>query len=119
RVVYVNCGAVVRRDGKPGGRHVVGERQSRVLDDADVVAIPFQDLVDTLPPGAVHEAAVYENDTQCLVSGHEISFLQQRMQPLHRRAGDLFESRALLWNEQQRPAPAWVFKGSARMTAYD
>jgi hypothetical protein len=47
------------------------------------LTIPFQDLVDALPPGAVHEAAVYENDTQCLVPGHASSFLHKRMQTIH------------------------------------
>ncbi len=37
-------------------------RQNGILDDVDVVAIPYLGPVDTLPPRAVHKAAVDQND---------------------------------------------------------
>ena len=56
-------GSLCRVDGALGHGDVVGERQRRILDDADVVAVLLQVLVDALPAGAVHEAAVDEDDS--------------------------------------------------------
>src|ERR1700674_5660960 len=55
---------VLRCDNTFRDRHVVGERYRWVLDDAHVVTVLLQDLVDVLPAGAVHEAAVDENDSR-------------------------------------------------------
>ena len=52
----------LRVDDALGRGHVAFERQRRILDDADVVAVLLQDVVDALPAGAVHETAVNEND---------------------------------------------------------
>ena len=59
-------GCFARCDGALGHGDIVGERDRRVLDDDHFVAILGEDVVDTLPPGAVHEAAVDENDTDLL-----------------------------------------------------
>jgi len=44
------------------GRNVVCERSRRVLNDAHVVPVFLQDLVDVLPTGAIYEAAVDKHD---------------------------------------------------------
>ena len=53
---------VLRVDDLSGGLRVALERQSRVLDDADVVAVLLEQVVDGLPAGTVHKPAVDEND---------------------------------------------------------
>src|SRR5919106_5632276 len=45
--------------------NVVGERERRILDDTDAVAIRLQLVVDALPARAVYETAVYQNDGPC------------------------------------------------------
>ena len=51
----------LRVDDALGRGDVVGERERRVLDDADVVAVLLQVVVDALPAGAVDETAVDED----------------------------------------------------------
>jgi len=53
---------VLRVDDPPGRGDVALERQRRILHDADLVVVPGQDVVDALPAGPVHEAAVNEDD---------------------------------------------------------
>ena len=53
-----------------GHGNVVGERERRILDDADVVAVLRQVLVDALPAGAVHETAVDEDDSGSIGLAH-------------------------------------------------
>jgi hypothetical protein len=45
-----------------GRGDVAFERQRRVLNDADAVAVLLQQAVDVLPAGAIDEAPVDEND---------------------------------------------------------
>ena len=61
RVADQNHRSALGVDGALGDGDVVGERDRRVLDDADGVAVLPQDLVDALPTGAVDEAAVDED----------------------------------------------------------
>jgi hypothetical protein len=53
------------RDREPGGGHIVGQGGRRVLNDADVVTVLLQDVVDAFPAGAVDKAAVHEDDGWC------------------------------------------------------
>ena len=53
---------VLRVDDVLGRGGVAFERQRRVLDDADAVAVLLQQAVDVLPAGAVDETSVDEND---------------------------------------------------------
>jgi hypothetical protein len=53
---------VLRVDDALGRGGVALERQRRVLDDADAVAVLLQQAVDLLPAGAVDETPVDEND---------------------------------------------------------
>src|SRR2546422_884873 len=53
-----NCRSVLRCKNSLGNRNVVVQRYRRVLDDADIVAVPLQNLVDALPASAVHKATV-------------------------------------------------------------
>jgi len=41
---------------------VTGQRQGRVLDRADAVAVGLEQVVDPLPAGSVDESAVHEHD---------------------------------------------------------
>lgn len=54
--------AVGGGDGALGDGNVVGQGGGRVLDDADLVAVPLQDLVDAFPSRTVDETAVDEDD---------------------------------------------------------
>ena len=49
-------------DGALDHGDVVFERKSRILDDADAVAVLAQQAVDTLPAGAVDETPVNQNN---------------------------------------------------------
>jgi hypothetical protein len=62
RVADENRRAVLLVQDAAGDGDVIFERQRRVLDDADVEAILFEELVDTLPAGSIHEAAVNQRD---------------------------------------------------------
>ncbi len=55
-------GAVLRRQRPAGDGDVVRQGRGRVLDDADLVPVLGQDVVDLFPARAVHEAAVDEDD---------------------------------------------------------
>src|SRR5258707_9732023 len=57
-----NCRSVLRCKNSLGNCYVVLQRYRRILDDADAVAVSFQDLVDALPASAIHKATVDEND---------------------------------------------------------
>jgi hypothetical protein len=65
---------VLALEDQPGGLGIAFQRQCRVLHDADVEAVPAQQLVDLLPAGSVDEAAVHEDD----VSRSAHLFLQFR-----------------------------------------
>src|SRR5256885_6732189 len=43
-------------------RHIICQREGRILDDRDSVAVSLQGFVDTLPTRSVYEAAVDQND---------------------------------------------------------
>ena len=64
-------GSLCRVDRPLGHGNVVGERDRRILDDSDVVAVLLQVLVDALPAGAVHETAVDKNDSGSIGLAHE------------------------------------------------
>ena len=68
RVANENRRPVLRSKNALGSRHIVLQRYRRVLDDADVVTVLLQDLVDALPAGAVHKATVDQNDVHTLPS---------------------------------------------------
>src|SRR5713101_3860648 len=57
-----NCRSVLRCKNSFGNRDIVFQRYRRVLDDAHLVAVPLQDLVDALPASAIHKATMDEND---------------------------------------------------------
>src|SRR5229473_6573010 len=57
-----NCRPVLRCKSSLGSRHVALQRYRGVLDDADIVAVLFQDTVDALPARAVHKSTVDQND---------------------------------------------------------
>lgn len=54
--------AVLRGDGSPGDGHVISKRGCLVLDDGHVVPVLLEDVIDTLPAGAVGEGAMNEYD---------------------------------------------------------
>ncbi len=62
-----NHGPVLRSEDELRSRNVVGQRESRVLDDADGVAVLLQNSVNALPSCAIHEATVDENDVHELL----------------------------------------------------
>ena len=49
-------------DDALGCGHIVGNRSCRILHDADVIAVLFQDPIDFFPAGTVNESAVNQND---------------------------------------------------------
>src|SRR6266704_833682 len=57
-----NCRPVLRCKNSLGNCYVVLQRYRRILDDADAVAVSFQDLVDALPASAIHKATIDDND---------------------------------------------------------
>jgi len=52
-------------------RHIVEQRQRWVLDDAHVVTVIPQDLVDTFPTRTVHEATMDEDDRRGSAFSHD------------------------------------------------
>src|SRR4051794_22951222 len=66
-------------DDALGSCDVVFERKRRILDDAHVVAVLLQAAVDTVPAGAVHEAAVDEDNILGWAISHEKSPLPGRV----------------------------------------
>src|SRR6266403_1286039 len=57
-----NRRSVLRCKNSLGNCYVVLQRYRRILDDADLIAVPLQDFVDALPAGAIHKATMDEND---------------------------------------------------------
>src|SRR5689334_6125700 len=57
-----NCRSFLRCKNSLGNCYVVLQRYCRILDDAHVVAVSLQDLVDALPASAIHKATVDENN---------------------------------------------------------
>src|SRR5215210_1235785 len=53
----------LRVDYELGCCDIAFERNRWILDDSDTVAVLLQEVVDSLPAGAVHEPAVHENDS--------------------------------------------------------
>jgi hypothetical protein len=53
---------ILLSDGALREGDIVGQRGRRVLDDRHIVALLLQRVVDTLPPGAIGEAAMDQND---------------------------------------------------------
>jgi hypothetical protein len=54
-VAYENCRPVLGCKNALGNRHVVLERYCGILDDADIVAVLLQRVVDAFPSRAVHK----------------------------------------------------------------
>jgi hypothetical protein len=54
--------AILRGKDTLGSLYVVCERERWVLDDADVVTLLLEDLVDAFPAGAIHKTTVHQND---------------------------------------------------------
>jgi hypothetical protein len=50
---------------------MANQRRSRVLDDADAVAVVLQELVDAIPSAAIDKAAVNENNANRIGRSHE------------------------------------------------
>src|SRR2546423_1281882 len=71
----------LRVDDALGRGDVVFERKRRILDDAHVVAVLLQAAVDTVPAGAVHEAAVDEDNILGWAISHEKSPCRGRVFP--------------------------------------
>src|SRR5579859_1558678 len=67
---------VLRGDCALRDRHVVCERDGRVLDNRDRVAVLLQGFIDAHPTGPVHQTAVDENDVlhnyRCIGLCHKI-----------------------------------------------
>src|SRR5207247_11262658 len=57
-----DCRSVLRCKNSFGNRDTVLRRYRRVLDDAHLVAVPLQGLVDALPASAVNKATMDYND---------------------------------------------------------
>src|SRR3954468_10173147 len=76
----------LRVDDALGRCDVVFERKRRILDDAYVVAVLLQAAIDTVPAGAVHEAAVDEDNILGWAISHEKSPLPGRVFPTLRLA---------------------------------
>src|SRR5580693_7134413 len=57
-----NCRSVLRCKSSLGNCYVVLQRYSRILDDADGVAVSLQDFVDALPSSAIYKPTMDEND---------------------------------------------------------
>jgi hypothetical protein len=55
-------GPLCASDNEARSGHIVSQRRRWVLNDADVVAVLLENVVDALPTGAVNKAAVYEDD---------------------------------------------------------
>src|SRR5690242_18168696 len=66
-----NRGAVLRVEDELCRRDVIAQRRGRILNYADAMAVPREYSVDTLPPGAVHETTVHENDVNGLAPRHD------------------------------------------------
>jgi hypothetical protein len=70
-MAYEDHPAVLGADSAFGYGDIVGQRNRRVLNDAHVVTVLFQDLVNVLPTGTVHETTVNENDTNLRYCSHD------------------------------------------------
>ena len=53
-----DCRSVLRCKNSLGNRDIVLQRYRRVLDDAHLIAVPLQDLVDALPASAIDKATM-------------------------------------------------------------
>src|SRR5262249_55926650 len=62
RMADEDDGAVLRGERALRYRHVIGQRDGRILDDRDRVPVFLEGFVDTYPAGAVDEPSVDEND---------------------------------------------------------
>ncbi len=62
RMAHQDYGAGLRRKNSLRDGDVVTQRYRWILDDADLVAVFLQDVVDALPTGTVHESAVNQHD---------------------------------------------------------
>jgi hypothetical protein len=49
-------------DDRLGRSHISGQRDGRILHDADIEAVLLENVIDTPPAGAIHKRAVDEND---------------------------------------------------------
>src|SRR6266436_494121 len=52
-------------DDPLGRGHIVLQRGQWLLNEADVIAVPYEDLVDRLPTGAINPGTVNEDDVLC------------------------------------------------------
>src|SRR6202008_4542690 len=62
RMANENCRSILRCKSSLGNCYVVLQRYCRILDDAHIVAVSLQDLIDALPASAIHKATVDQND---------------------------------------------------------
>src|SRR5262249_51954704 len=74
RVPYEDDGTILRRNHELGRGDVVAQRLGRVLNDADVIAIPLEDPVNGGPTGSVHEPAVNQHDAYRMIRFHDIAW---------------------------------------------
>src|SRR6267142_4739247 len=57
-----NARSVLKSEGAFGGSHIVFKRSFRFLDDADVVAVFGEDVVDAFPAGTIRPGTVNQNN---------------------------------------------------------
>src|SRR5258707_5844359 len=57
-----NCRSILRCKNSPGNRNVVLQRNCWILNNADLVAVALQDLVNALPSRAIHKTTMDQND---------------------------------------------------------
>src|SRR2546425_5420268 len=74
--------AVLRVNNAFGCGDIAGQRDRRILDDGDTVAVLLQYLIDALPTGTVHEATVDKNESdfrRMRYSSHDdfLSFIRE------------------------------------------
>jgi hypothetical protein len=65
-MAHKNDGAILLVNRALGDGDIIGKRGGRVLYDADVVAVLFQDVVDTLPAGAMGSSGVIQLESACI-----------------------------------------------------
>src|SRR4029077_8975481 len=61
-VSHQNARSILKSESALGGGHIIFEGCLRLLDDADVVAVLDQNVVDTFPPRTIGPGAVNQNN---------------------------------------------------------
>ena len=103
---------VLRREHQFGRSYIVRQRQSRVLDDADVAAILPHDLVNALPAGAIHESAVNQHDAHTVFLAMMIS-VRRAPGPAARREGEVVTPLSRVRQKSDSLAPDRIAKSRA------